>query len=83
MLMAYEGPCSILTIPVDLVYRILDHLDYLEILFSARNVCTRLNMITDTYPRYAVIFDVFHRSRFLSSSRHHFIADMIILFIDI
>ncbi len=42
------------TLPVELVYRILDHLDQLTILLSCRNVCIRLNAITETYHRYKV-----------------------------
>ena len=63
-------PSSFLKLPVGLVYRILDHLDQLEILFSIRNVCTRLDAITDTYYRYKVNFTFFNAIRFLSSSRH-------------
>ena len=48
---------SIQTLPVELVYRILDELDELTILRSCRNVCSRLNVITDTYHRYRVISD--------------------------
>jgi hypothetical protein len=47
---------SLLTLPVEIVYRILDNLDELTILCSVRNVCTRLNLITDTYRRYTVKF---------------------------
>ncbi|CAF3439819.1 unnamed protein product, partial [Rotaria sp. Silwood2] len=43
---------SLLALPVELVYRILDKLDEFTILCSVRNVCTRLNAITDTYHRY-------------------------------
>jgi hypothetical protein len=45
---------SLLTLPVETVYRILDNLDELTILCSVRDVCTRLNLITDTYHRYKV-----------------------------
>jgi hypothetical protein len=45
---------SLLTIPVELVYRILDNLDQRTLLLSVRNVCTRLNLITDKYHRYKV-----------------------------
>jgi hypothetical protein len=48
---------SLHTIPVELVYRILDNLEELTILLSLRNVCTRLNAITDTYHRYQVSFN--------------------------
>jgi hypothetical protein len=47
---------SILTLPIELIYCILDNLDELTILFSARDVCTRLNLIIDTYHRYKVNF---------------------------
>jgi hypothetical protein len=33
---------------------VLDNLDQLTILLSIRDVCTRLNAITDIYPRYQV-----------------------------
>ncbi|CAF4257166.1 unnamed protein product, partial [Rotaria sp. Silwood2] len=45
-------PATLLTIPVDIVYRILDKLSDLTIIVSVRNVCERLNVISDTYHRY-------------------------------
>jgi hypothetical protein len=42
---------SLLTLPVELIYRILDQLDVLNILLSMRNVCTRINTIVDDYHR--------------------------------
>lgn len=47
---------SLHTLPVDLVYRILDHLDTETIFCALRNVCQRLNSITDTYRPYQVRF---------------------------
>lgn len=47
---------SILTLPVELVYRILDYLDNFNILCSIRGVCTRVNTIVDTYHRCQVNF---------------------------
>jgi hypothetical protein len=47
---------SFLTLPVELVYRILDNLDQLTILLSVCDVCTRLNAIIETYHRYQVKF---------------------------
>ena len=44
------------TLPVELVYRILDHLTQYNILISAFNVCTRWNSIIDTYQPYQVTF---------------------------
>ncbi len=45
---------SLHTIPVELVYRILDNLSYLEILLSCSDVCTKLNAILDTYRHFQV-----------------------------
>ncbi len=45
---------TLLTVPIELVYRIFDHLDILTIFLSLRNVCTRLNSITECYHRYKV-----------------------------
>lgn len=45
---------SLLTLPIELVYRILDQLDPPTIIFSFRNVCIRFNAITDIYHRYKV-----------------------------
>ncbi|CAF3430385.1 unnamed protein product, partial [Rotaria sp. Silwood2] len=50
--MCDKSPATLLTIPVDIVYRILDKLNDLTIIVSVRNVCERLNSITDTYHRY-------------------------------
>ncbi len=50
---------SLHTLPVELVYKILDKLHYLEILLSCRDVCSRLNAIIDSYHRYKVIIDSF------------------------
>ncbi|CAF1433580.1 unnamed protein product, partial [Adineta steineri] len=49
-----KNSLTLLTLLVELVYRILDHLDIPIILLSAYGVCTRLNTIIDTYPRYKV-----------------------------
>jgi hypothetical protein len=47
-------PSSLLTLPAELVYRVLDNLNEKVIFLSLRNVCTRLNIIVDTYHRYQV-----------------------------
>jgi hypothetical protein len=49
---------SLHTLPVELVYRIFDNLDPFTILISLRNVCTKLNAITDSYRPYQVNFMV-------------------------
>jgi hypothetical protein len=58
---------SLLTLPVELVYRILDKLDELSILLSVQNVCVRLNTIANTYHRYQVNFSFI----FTSDNHHH------------
>ena len=45
---------SLHTLPIESVCRILDHLAPFDILVSMRNVCSRLNAITDTYKPYTV-----------------------------
>lgn len=50
-------PC-LLTLPVELVYRVMDHLDELAILCSIRKVCRRIDTIVDTYYRYQVNFSL-------------------------
>jgi hypothetical protein len=56
MSMSNEQARSFLTLPVDIVYRILDNLDQLEILLSVQDVCTRLNAIIESYHQYKVEF---------------------------
>ena len=63
---------SLVTLPVELAYWILDHLEPFEILVSARNVCTRLNAITDTYHRYQVNFTVLLFSKAVIISKELF-----------
>ena len=45
---------SLPTLPVHLVYCILDNLQPVDILMSVCNVCTRLNSIIDSYRPYQV-----------------------------
>lgn len=47
---------TFITLPVEIIYRILDHLDNLTIFWSMQNVCTRINAILDTYYSYQVNF---------------------------
>jgi hypothetical protein len=54
--MAHNIPASVLDLPIELIYRIFDHLDPQNILLSLRNVCQRLETITNTYPPYQVNF---------------------------
>jgi hypothetical protein len=63
---------SLHTLPVEFVYRILDHFDILTILLSFRNICIRLNKITDSYHRYQVNF--FSTAENFFSKKRKFIA---------
>lgn len=47
---------SLITLPNELVYCILNSLDQLTVLLLRRNVRTQLNVIADTYDRYQVHF---------------------------
>ena len=44
----------LLTLPVEIVYQILDYLQVVDILISMQNVCKRINAIVNNYPRYKV-----------------------------
>jgi hypothetical protein len=54
--MSNTDVCSLHTLPVELVYRILDNLSLGTIVCSMLNVCTRLNGIVNTYHRNEVNF---------------------------
>jgi hypothetical protein len=47
---------SLLTLSVELIYRIIDHMDDRTLFLTMTNVCTRLTTIIDTYHRYRVNF---------------------------
>ncbi|CAF0917373.1 unnamed protein product [Rotaria sordida] len=69
---------SILTLPIELVYRILDNLNDLTILCSVRNVCTRLNAITDTYHRYQTLTTLEFRWHQLQEQEIQHLANVLI-----
>jgi hypothetical protein len=60
---------SLHTLPIEMLYRILDNLDNRTILLSCRNVCTRLNNIIDVYHRYQVILRFYYEVEVPSSSK--------------
>ncbi len=66
---------SLATLPVDIIYRILDHIDVQDIYMSARNICQRLDNIIDTYKRYQVdsTRQTFMFSEFLSNNWNIFL----------
>jgi hypothetical protein len=65
---------SLHTLPVELIYRILDNVSDLTIFLSCRNVCARLNDITDTYNRYQVILGFTRESHF-----HYLLSELFFL----
>ena len=52
--MATIPKLSLHTLPVELVFRILDNLDVLTIFWSLQSVCQRLNTILSVYHPYKV-----------------------------
>ncbi|CAF1528430.1 unnamed protein product, partial [Adineta steineri] len=50
--MPKQSIASFLTLPVELVYRILDHQDDFTIICSMTNVCQRFNSIVNSYDRF-------------------------------
>ena len=57
--MSHNTAPSFLTLPIELVYRILDNLDIREMILSTRNVCQRLDAITESYHPYQVNLNFF------------------------
>ena len=53
-LMYDQNSLSLSTLPIELVYRVLNHLRPYQILLSAYNVCMKLNSIIDTNHPYQV-----------------------------
>jgi len=45
---------SLATLPIDIIYRIFDHLTEKQLFLSASNVTQRLNAILNSYPRFQV-----------------------------
>jgi len=58
------------TLPLDIIYRILDHLHDQDLFLSARNVCQRLNIILDSYQRFNVIILTFQNNSCFCFHRH-------------
>lgn len=56
---------SLHTLPVEMIYRILDNLSDKALFLSAQNICQRLDIIINSYHRYRVKLDFF----FLKNSR--------------
>ncbi len=52
--MADQLKPSLLTVPIELLYRIFNYLDDFHIFCTMRNICTHMNTIIDDYRRYKV-----------------------------
>ncbi len=57
--MSLDTAQNLLKLPVEIIYKILDHLDDLTILCSCLNICIRMNAIIYTYYRYQVKFELY------------------------
>jgi hypothetical protein len=69
--MSGKNILSLHTLPVELVYRVLDNLNTLDILYSMRNVSKRINAITDSYYEYQVsVSSIIFRYHYIISTRH-------------
>ena len=68
--MSERSAPALLTLPIELVYRILNYLPSYDIFISAHNVCLKLNSIIDTYQPYQVSLSR-HTSE--NSLTHHLI----------
>ena len=58
--MSHQGSASLLTLPIELIHMIFDKLSDFTIICSLCQVCTRLNMVMDAYPRYQVSLSIFN-----------------------
>ncbi|CAF1169005.1 unnamed protein product [Adineta ricciae] len=56
MAMVYSA--TLHTLPIELIYRILDHLDVPTILLSFYGVCTRFNQMINTYNRFKTCTEI-------------------------
>ncbi|CAF1157449.1 unnamed protein product [Adineta steineri] len=65
------------TLPVELIYCILDNLDDLTIILSLRNVCLQLNAIIDIYPRYQALTTLNLRGNNISAIGAKYLAQAI------
>ena len=59
----YNSP-SLQSLPVEIFYRILDHIDGETILLSFRKVCKKFKAITNTYNRYELDFSSMSKTDF-------------------
>ena len=63
---------SLLSLPIKLIYQILDRLGHKGLFFSVRSVCQRLDAITDIYYPYQVSFTLspFHSTYKMNKAKN-------------
>ena len=62
---------SLHTLPANLIYCILDHLDEFNIFCTMQNICTRINSIISGYRRYKVKVSFILACYFVLYSEHY------------
>lgn len=65
---------SFQTLPIEIIYRVLDELNDKQLFLSIINVSRRLNMIINSYKRYQVNLNIYYTNYFIShtlSSIHY------------
>jgi len=77
--MSTKAKPSFSTLPIELVYRIFDHLKAVTIFQSCQNVCIRLNSIIDTYERYQVNFILYSIDNIYLVSSYRHLLNLIFL----
>ncbi|CAF1267157.1 unnamed protein product [Rotaria sp. Silwood1] len=60
--MPTKNKSSLLTLPIELIHRIFDHIDTETIIFAIRRVCKQLYSIVNIYDRYELDFRYMFRS---------------------
>lgn len=60
---------SLQTLPIEIVYRILDHFTEEQLFLAINNVCQRLNAIIKSYLRYQVNKLKFEKNLFFNDRR--------------
>lgn len=67
MCLSHRMAVSLHTLPIELIYRILDHVNNKTLFMSCHGVCQRLNNILDTYKPYQIIsHNIFLLKSFIS-----------------
>lgn len=68
--MTQNNVVTFAVLPIELVYRVFDHLDLFDIIASLRHVSNRLDQIIDSYASYNVRFVEIYSNK--SFDKRHF-----------